>query len=109
MSENTGLIEFTDENLQEYIDTGKPVLIDFWATWCGPCKMISPIVEDIANEVGEGAIIGKMNIEQNTSGTKYGVMALPTLVFFKDGKKQNVLTGVPTKAKIQKTLNKYLD
>ncbi len=104
MSTETTVVEFTDDNLQEYLDSGKPVLIDFWATWCGPCKMISPIVEDVAKDLGEDAIIGKMDIGKNSYGTKLGLLSIPTLMFFKDGERKEMLVGVPTKTKIMDTL-----
>jgi len=104
MSTDTTVVEFTDANIQEHLDSGKPVLVDFWATWCGPCKMLSPIVEDIAKDLGEDVIIGKMDIGKHTTGTKHGLLTVPTLMFFKDGERKEMLTGVPTKTKIVETL-----
>ncbi len=108
MSENSLVLEITDANFDEIIQSDKPVLVDFWATWCGPCKMISPIVEDVAQEYGDTAIIGKMNVEQNTSGTKHGVAALPTLLVFRKGQKVATLAGVPSKKKIKKAIDKAM-
>ncbi len=104
MSTDTAVVEFTDDNLQKYLDSGKPVLVDFWATWCGPCKMISPIVEDVARELGDDAIIGKMDIGKNSYGAKLGLLSVPTLMFFKDGKRKDMIVGVPTKSKIMDTI-----
>lgn len=108
MSTDTKVLELTDGNFQENVlDSDKVVVVDYWATWCGPCKMLHPIVEELAQET-EGAVFGKMDVQKNMTGTKYGVMGLPTLMFFKGGKKVDSLTGVPTKAKIKKTLEKHI-
>ena len=108
MSTDTKVLELTDGNFQEEVlDSSKPVIVDYWATWCGPCKMLSPIIEELAGEM-DGAVFGKMDVQKNTTGTKYGVMALPTLMIFKNGEKVDALTGVPPKAKIKSTLEKYM-
>ncbi|MEM0999942.1 MAG: thioredoxin [Bacteroidota bacterium] len=108
MSTATNVLELTDANFQESVlQSSKPVLVDYWATWCGPCKMLSPVIEELAGEM-DAAVFGKMDVQKNTTGTKFGVMALPTLMIFKDGKKVDALTGVPSKAKIKETLEKYV-
>ena len=76
-------IEINDTNYKELLETGKPVVIDFWAPWCGPCRSIAPIVEEIANVYEGRAIIGKYNVDDNTDlGVDYGIRNIPTLLFF---------------------------
>lgn len=79
---------FTDENIHDIIATGQPVVVDFWATWCGPCKKLAPIVEELAEEYGEDrVIIGKYNIdEEGDLAQEFRVMSIPTVIFFKNGK-----------------------
>lgn len=78
---------FTDENLKQAIASGRPVVVDFWAEWCGPCKQIAPIVEQLAEEYADRVLIGKCDIEDSIdSAAEYGVRGVPTLLFFKDGK-----------------------
>lgn len=89
----------TDSNFQEEILAKKNVaLIDFWAEWCGPCRMISPIVEELANEYHGKATIGKVNVDDNAEITlKYGVRSIPTLLFFKDGELADRHVGATSK------------
>lgn len=78
----------TDENAREIIESGKPVVIDFWATWCGPCVGMAPIIDELANEYEGRVVIGKYNVdEEGDLSTEYRIMSLPTILFFKDGKK----------------------
>ncbi|MBP3737421.1 MAG: thioredoxin [Muribaculaceae bacterium] len=77
---------FTDENLKQEIESGKPVVVDFWATWCGPCRVIGPIVEDLAKEYEGRVVIGKYDVDEGGDmAAEYGVRNIPTLLFFKDG------------------------
>lgn len=94
-------VKITSDNFeQEVLKSDKPVLLDFWAAWCGPCKMISPIIEEIAKEVTD-AKIGKVNIdEQPELASAFGIMSIPTLVAMKDGKIVNKMVGVRPKASI---------
>lgn len=84
-------MEFTDSNVNDIIASGKPVVVDFWATWCGPCVAMAPIVEEVAKEYEGRAIVGKYNCDDNSDfATECGIRSLPTLLFFKDGKKTDL-------------------
>ncbi|MDB5256394.1 MAG: trxA [Chitinophagaceae bacterium] len=79
-------IEITDANFDEVIKTGQPVLVDFWAEWCGPCKMIGPVVEELAGDFEGKAVIGKINVDDNPAiSARFGIRSIPTLLVFKNG------------------------
>jgi thioredoxin 1 len=101
---------FTDDNFeQEVIKSDKPVLIDFWAVWCGPCKIIAPIVEELAKEYEGKAKIGKLDVDENQqTSIKYGVRSIPTLLIFKDGKVKDTIIGAVPKVQIVQKLNAAL-
>ncbi len=81
----------TDENVKEIIASGKPVVIDFWATWCGPCVGMAPIIDKLAEEFEGRVVVGKYNVdEEGDLSTEYRIMSLPTILFFKDGKKTDI-------------------
>ena len=105
-----GIMEISDSNFDsEVLQSDKPVLIDFWAPWCGPCRAIAPIIEEIASEYGDKIKIAKCNVDDNpiTPG-KYGVRAIPTLIFFKDGDVTDQITGMVAKAKLVESINNLL-
>ncbi len=80
-------LEFTDSTAKEAIESGKVTVIDFWATWCGPCIKLGPIVEELAEKFGDKALIGKINIDEESEiVSEYAIRSVPTILFFKDGK-----------------------
>jgi len=82
------------------LKSDKPVVVDFWAAWCGPCRMIAPFVEELATEYGDKAVVAKMDTDANPmTPTKFGILGIPTLIFFKDGKEVDRMVGVPRKPK----------
>ena len=91
------------------LQSEKPVIIDFWAEWCQPCKMLAPTVEEIAGEYEDKIKVGKLNVDDNPStATKYGIRGIPTLLFFKGGKVVQQVTGVKSKAEIKKIIDESL-
>ena len=92
----------TDENFEtEVLKADKPALVDFWAEWCGPCKQLAPILEEISNEMGDQVIFTKHNIdEQPNMPTKYGVRGIPTMLIFKNGELKGTKVGATTKSNI---------
>lgn len=102
-------IEITTQNFDEVISQGKPVLMDFWATWCGPCKRLGPIIEELAAEYDGKAVVGKCDIEENDDLTeKLGIMNVPTVVFLKDGKEVDRVVGLAMKNVYEEKLNALL-
>ncbi|MFN8355979.1 MAG: thioredoxin [Spirosomataceae bacterium] len=92
-------IELTDSNFEEIINSGQTVLVDFWAAWCGPCKQIAPIVDELANELEGKAVIAKMDIDSNdNTPIKLGIRSIPTLMIFKDGQLVDKVVGLAPKA-----------
>jgi len=104
------LLNLTENNFQkEVLESGLPVLVDFWATWCGPCKMIAPVIEELAKEYKGKLKIGKLNVEENpNTATNYGIMSIPTLIFFKNGRVVEQVVGALNKAELKKKIEENI-
>ncbi len=103
-------VEINDGSFEaEVIKSDKPVIVDFWATWCGPCKMIAPILEEVATEYDGKLKIAKMDVDSNTKvASQYGIMSIPTLLFFKNGQLVDQVIGAIPKAQLVNRLAKVL-
>lgn len=101
----------TDQNFDaEVLKAAKPVLVDFWAVWCGPCQIQGPIVEEVAKALGDKAVIGKLNVDENPQyAQKYGIMSIPTLMVFKNGTVVKQFIGVQSKETLLGELNKLIN
>lgn len=95
-------LHFKDESVKELIASGKPVVIDFWAEWCGPCRMVAPIIDELATEYEGRVAIGKYNVdEENDLSAEFGIRNIPTILFFKGGELVDKQVGAAPKAAIQ--------
>lgn len=105
-------VQLTDDSFEEEVlnaESNKPVLVDFWAEWCGPCKMVGPIVEELAEEFDGKAKIGKVDVDSNPeTSTKYGIRSIPSLLIFKDGEVVDQIVGAVPKAQLKKQLEAQL-
>ena len=107
MSDN--VIELNDGNFEEYVSNSKPILVDFWAEWCGPCKMLTPTIEELASDFSDKAIIGKVNVDHSPSiAQKYSIRSIPSILFFKNGSVQQQLVGVVPKEEMAKIIEELL-
>jgi thioredoxin 1 len=101
--------EFTDSNFDETALKGGVAVVDFWAEWCGPCRLIGPIIEDLSKEYDGKAVIGKVNVDSNPEvSMKYGIRSIPTILIIKDGEVVDKQVGVTTKASLESKIQAHL-
>lgn len=103
-------LTFTDDSFEDdVLNSDKPVLVDFWAEWCGPCRMVGPVVEELAGEYEGKARIGKVDVDNNPqTSAKYGIRSIPSLLIFKDGEVVDQIVGAVPKAQLKKQLEAQL-
>lgn len=102
------ILEISDSSFEsEVLQSDIPVLVDFWAPWCGPCRAIAPVVEELAENFGDRVKFTKCNVDENpTTPTKYGIKSIPTLIFFKDGEIQDKVIGIVAKSRLEEMISK---
>jgi thioredoxin 1 len=105
-----GVIELTDQNFaQEVLNSGSLVLVDFWAAWCGPCRTIAPIVEELAKEYAGRLKVGKLNVDENReTAARYNIRSIPSLLLFKDSEVLEQMIGVQPKQNLKKAIEKHI-
>ncbi|HEX6159131.1 MAG TPA: thioredoxin [Thermoanaerobaculia bacterium] len=109
MAESKAVQEITDSNFEALVNGGKPVFVDFWAPWCGPCRIVGPIVEELAPNYDGKAVIGKLNVDDNPNvAQRFGVTSIPTLMMFKEGKLVDRMVGAAPKNALQTFIDRNL-
>ena len=104
------VVHVTDATFDGVVTSERPVVIDFWAPWCGPCRVIAPVLEEIARELGEQVTIGKVNVDEHPAlASRFSIQAIPQLLFFKDGSEKDRLVGAAPKREIVKRLQALAD
>lgn len=102
-------VTFTDQNFQtEVLESKLPVLVDFWAEWCAPCRIVSPIVEELATEYGGKLKVGKLNVDQNHVASHYGIMSIPSLLIFKNGQVVKTMIGAQSKDNFKREIDSII-
>ena len=102
-------VTITNENFESLKNGAEPLVVDFWATWCGPCRMISPVISELAEEFNGKITVGKCDVEENEElAAEYGIRNIPTIMFFKDGQVVDKMVGAQSKAKLQEKFQALL-
>ncbi len=103
------IVEVSDQSFKSEVESTGTVLVDFWAPWCGPCKMIAPVLEELDKEIGNGLKIAKLNVDDNPeSASRFGVMSIPTLIVFKDGAPVDKIVGFQPKDSLKNVISRHM-
>jgi len=103
---SSAIINLNSASFDDAVSANKPVVVDFWAPWCGPCKAITPILEELATELGDSVSITKVNVDENQElAAKYGVRAIPTILFFKNGEQKDQVVGLTQKNALKQRID----
>jgi len=102
-------VEITSENFENYKNGSLPLVVDFWATWCGPCRMIAPIMSELAQEYDGKVVVGKCNVDENDDlAAEFGIRSIPTILFFREGQQVDKFVGASTKQKLEEHFKQIL-
>tara|TARA_B100002052_G_C15796003_1_gene558689 strand:+ start:193 stop:522 length:330 start_codon:yes stop_codon:yes gene_type:complete len=108
MSDN--VVNLNDGNFEEFLSKEQPILVDFWAEWCGPCKMLTPVIEELSNDFAGKAIVAKVNVDESPGiAQKYSIRSIPSLLFFHEGEVKHQLVGVASKQDIASAIEKLIN
>jgi thioredoxin 1 len=103
------IVNISDQTFKSEVETGGTVLVDFWAPWCGPCRMIAPVLEELDKEIGDQVKIAKLNVDENPeSASRFGVMSIPTLIVFKDGQPVDKVIGFQPKDSLKSVVSRHM-
>lgn len=102
-------ITLTDSNFEQALKENPLLIVDFWAVWCGPCRMVAPVIEQLSSELAGRAVFGKLNVDENPQISRaFGIQSIPTIAIFKNGKAVDAIVGAVSKSQMHSTISKYL-